>query len=142
MGSGSLVMAAQVQTAVRKRSPLLIVDEDRAAANLLVGSCLQAESVTPLSRIIAERRDAFGETAILFAAGALDLLTAQADRILLLERHEATYVDRAACRETLRRHLIETIQELALPGETAVLTGPGEGNDPAWTARSRGRRSL
>jgi uncharacterized protein len=41
MGSGSMTMACQVQEAIARGAPLLIIDEDRAAPNLLVRSCLQ-----------------------------------------------------------------------------------------------------
>ncbi len=99
MGSGSMNMAHQVQRAVERHCPLLIIDEDRAAPNLLVRSCLQAEEVTPLSEILCNDRGKMGGTALLFAACAMDTLAAQADRIMLLDQHAACAVDREQFRE-------------------------------------------
>ncbi|HOI58586.1 MULTISPECIES: P-loop domain-containing protein [unclassified Methanoculleus] len=61
-GSGSLVMAEEFQAAVRAAAPLLILDEDRSATNLLVPGCLQSGEVTPLATLLATRREALGET--------------------------------------------------------------------------------
>ncbi len=94
MGSGSMNMAYQVQRAVKRGCPLLVIDEDRASPNLLVRSSLQNEEVTPLSEILSRDRGKMGETALVFAACALDTLVAQADRIMVLDRHVARAVDR------------------------------------------------
>ena len=75
MGSGSMTMAFQVQGAVARGAPLLIIDEDRAAPNLLVRSCLQTGEVTPLSEILAHDRGKIGDTALVFAACAMDALS-------------------------------------------------------------------
>ncbi len=112
-GSGSLVMAHKIQTALLAAVPLLILDEDRAATNLLVPGCLQSGEVTPLSTLLATRREALGETAILFAASSLDILIAQADRILLLCGHEAQALDPGEFRQRLDRHLAEVREHLA-----------------------------
>lgn len=112
-GSGSLVMAEEFQAAVRAAAPLLILDEDRAATNLLVPGCLQSGEVTPLATLLATRREALGETALLFAASSLDILIAQADRILLLAGHEARALDRREFRRRLDRHLAEVREHLA-----------------------------
>ena len=63
-GSGSLVMAQKIQAVLRAAAPLLILDEDRSATNLLVPGCLQSGEVTPLSTLLATRREAFGETSM------------------------------------------------------------------------------
>jgi len=60
MGSGSMNMASQVQRAIERGAPLLIIDEDRAAPNLLVRSCLQTGEITPLSEILARDRGKMG----------------------------------------------------------------------------------
>jgi predicted ABC-class ATPase len=112
-GSGSLVMAEEFQAAVRAAAPLLILDEDRSATNLLVPGCLQSGEVTPLSTLLATRREALGETAVLFAASSLDILIAQADRILLLAGHEARALDRREFRSRLDAHLREVREHLA-----------------------------
>jgi len=93
MGSGSMTMAHQIQTAVRRHAPLLIIDEDRAAPNLLVRSCLQKEEITPLSEVLSREREKMGSTALVFAACAMDQLIAQADRIIVLDRHVASAID-------------------------------------------------
>ncbi|WP_298666558.1 P-loop domain-containing protein, partial [uncultured Methanofollis sp.] len=104
-GSGSMTMAVQVQEAVRTGAPLLLIDEDRAAANLLVASCLQDVDVTPLAALLATQRNALGECALIFAASSLDPLIAQADRILLLSGHRAGAISPAAFRARYLRYL-------------------------------------
>jgi predicted ABC-class ATPase len=113
MGSGSMTMAHQVQSALSRRSPLLIIDEDRAAPNLLVKSCLQKEEITPLSEILAHEREKMGETALVFAACAMDTLIAQADRIMVLDRHVTAGIDPAAFRRTVADHLRKTADKLS-----------------------------
>lgn len=98
MGSGSMTMAFQVQGAIARDAPLLLIDEDRAAPNLLVKSCLQTGEVTPLSEILAHDRGKLKDTALVFAACAMDALIAQADRIMLLDRHAASAIDRGEFR--------------------------------------------
>ena len=109
MGSGSMTMAHQVQESVVRGAPLLIIDEDRAAPNLLVRSCLQTGEVTPLSEILSHDRGKMGETALVFAACALDTLVAQADRIMVLDRHVACGIDR----EVFRRRVAESLGKMA-----------------------------
>jgi predicted ABC-class ATPase len=112
IGSGSMNMAHQVQDAIARHAPLLIIDEDRAAPNLLVKSCLQKEEITPLSEILAHRRDLLGDTALVFAACALDTLIARADRILLLDRHEASAIEPEAFRQRVAELLRKTADGL------------------------------
>ncbi len=111
-GSGSVVMAHELQTAVRKKAPLLIFDEDRSATNLLVPGCLQSGEVTPLATLLATRRDLIGETALLFAASSLDILIARADRIMTLEGHRAGAIGPEEFRARMRRHLAEMLGSL------------------------------
>jgi predicted ABC-class ATPase len=112
MGSGSMTMAHQVQNAIARHSPLLIIDEDRAAPNLLVRSCLQKEEVTPLSEIIGKEREKMGNTALVFAACAMDELIARADRIMILDRHVASVIEPAAFRRMLAAQLRKTADDL------------------------------
>lgn len=105
IGSGSMVMAQQVQEAVDTHAPLLIIDEDRAAPNLLARSCLQKEEITPLAEILATDRDRMKDTALVFAACAMDTLIAQADRIMVFDRHAATGIDRVVFRNMVARML-------------------------------------
>lgn len=112
MGSGSMTMAAQVQAAFARQAPVLIIDEDRAAPNLLVRSCLQAEEVTPLAELLARDREKTGDTTLLFAACAMDTLIARADRILVLDRHAAGAIDRKQFVALLKASLITTAEQL------------------------------
>lgn len=111
-GSGSMSMAQQVQAAITRRSPLLIIDEDRAAPNLLVKSCLQKEEITPLSEILAHRRKMMGDTALVFAACAMDTLIAQADRIMVLDRHVASAIEPQEFRHRMAALLRKTAAEM------------------------------
>ena len=112
MGSGSMNMASQIQKAFTRHAPLLIIDEDRAAPNLLVRSCLQKDEVTPLSEFLAHDRAKMGGTALLFAACAMDTLIARADRIMVLDRHEAGAIDRSAFIALLKDALLKTAEKL------------------------------
>ena len=112
MGSGSMTMAAQVQRACSGGAPLLILDEDRAAPNLLVKSCLQNEDVTPLSEILAGQRHKIGDTTFLFAACAMDTLVAQADRIMVLDRHAAVAIEKNQFLALLKDSLKKTAGQL------------------------------
>jgi len=109
MGSGSMTMARQVQEAIVRHAPLLIIDEDRAAPNLLVKSCLQKEEITPLAEILSRERELMEDTTLVFAACAMDMLIAQADRIMVLDRHEASAVNPAE----FRRMLAGTLRTMA-----------------------------
>ncbi|MDK2973643.1 MAG: hypothetical protein PWP08_14 [Methanofollis sp.] len=104
-GSGSMTMAVQICTAVREEAPLLLIDEDRGAANLLVRSTLQEEDVTPLSEILAERPEALGDTACVVATSSLDTLIARADRILVLRGHSAGAISAEAFRAAYLTYL-------------------------------------
>lgn len=123
MGSGSMTMAYQVQRAVERLTPLLVIDEDRAAPNLLVRSCLQTGEVTPLSEILCHDRGKMGETALIFAACAMDTLAAQADRIMVLDRHVAQAVDRDAFRERVAASLEKMAGDLRQVREADERTG-------------------
>jgi len=112
-GSGSMTMAAEIQDAVARSAPLLIIDEDRAAANLLAKSCLQGDEVTPLAEILAGNRGKLKKTALVFAACAMDTLIAQANRIMVLERHAATAIDRDAFRRRVVAMLEKSAADLA-----------------------------
>ena len=107
------MMAHEIQTALSAGVPILILDEDRSATNLLVPGCLQSGEVTPLSTLLATRREALGETTLIYAASSLDILIAQADRILQLSGHEARGLDPREFRRRLDRYLVEVREHLA-----------------------------
>ncbi|MDD1652335.1 MAG: hypothetical protein LUO86_04805 [Methanomicrobiales archaeon] len=147
-GSASLVMAQQLQQAIRVGAPLCVFDEDTSAPNLLVPSCVQGDEVKVLSRILASERHLLGATTLLFAAGALDILVAQADRILILEGHAARAVDPAAFRARLAGHLAAELVSLRVRNagggnqatERLSASGerPGGGSAPSRTHPDEG----
>jgi uncharacterized protein len=111
-GSGSMGMAAQIQQAIDGESPQLVFDEDRSAANLLVPGCLSGPEVRVLSTLLAGERELLGVTALVFTAGTLDILVAQADRILVLDGHQATAIGRVAYRRRLKDYLSKVLETL------------------------------
>lgn len=111
-GSGSMGMASQIQQAIAREAPLLVFDEDRAAANLLVPGCLSGPEVRVLSTLLADERELLGMTALVFTAGTLDILVAQADRILVLDGHRATAIGRSAYRTRLKQYLSKVLETL------------------------------
>lgn len=112
-GSASLGMAQQIQQAIRRGAPLIAIDEDRSAANLLVPSCVHSEGIVPLSALLARERHRLGGTGLLIAASALDVLIAEADRIMLLRDHIAAGMDRKVFRRLLHRRLSQLVEALA-----------------------------
>jgi predicted ABC-class ATPase len=114
-GSGSMVMAAKIQRAVSRKCPILLLDEDRSATNLLVPCSTHDEGVIPFSTIIAQNRDGLEGMAVIIAAGTMDFLTAQADRIITLEDHEAHFIDRVEFRRRLKDHLFQMGKALEEP---------------------------
>lgn len=115
-GSGSTSMAEDIARAIARGAPLLAFDEDRSAVNLLVPSCLTAPGVIPLSTLIASGRERLGSMTVLFTAGALDLLTAEADRILVLEGFRAGAIARAQFRQRLAASLEPVLDRLKKGG--------------------------
>ncbi|ADN37143.1 ABC transporter, ATPase, predicted [Methanolacinia petrolearia DSM 11571] len=111
-GSGSMVMAAMFQEAVRKNASLIVVDEDRSATNLLVPNCMQSEDVTPLSVICRSRREKLKGSSVIFAAATMDILVAEADRIMKFQDHAAVGILRDEFRSGLKRHLESVIRDL------------------------------
>jgi predicted ABC-class ATPase len=110
MGSGLMTMAHRIGQVISQRAPLMIIDEDRAVPNLLVRSCIQHGEVTPLAGILSRERTKPGDTTLIFAACALDTLIAQADRILFLDRHTATAIDRGRFRSMVRESLLRIVE--------------------------------
>jgi predicted ABC-class ATPase len=121
-GSSSLVMASQIQAAVRRGAPLCLFDEDSAAPNLLVPGCVQEGEVEVLSALLARDPGALGETGLVFAAGALDILVARASRILILQDHHARAIDPRDFRARLSAHLMDVLSHLEEDGDS--LPGP------------------
>jgi len=111
-GSGSMVMAAQIRRLLDRGSPLLLIDEDSAATNLLVPCATQSDGVTPLADLIATRREVLKGAAVVVAAATMDYLTASADRILTLEDHRVTAIDRDLFRRRLRMHYRRLVEAL------------------------------
>ena len=89
-----------------------MVDEDRSATNLLVPNCMQSEDVTPLSVICRSRRDKLKDSSVIFAATTMDILVAEADRIMQFQDHVAVGILRDEFRSRLKRHLESAIRDL------------------------------
>lgn len=99
-GSGSLSMAWRIQEAVRKKRPIIVIDEDCAAMNLLVPCYCGTEAVQPLSSLIRKDREWLGDTSIVVAGSSMEMLIARCDRILTLKGHQAEAVSKEQyCRE-------------------------------------------
>ncbi len=111
-GSGSMVMAQQFQIALSRKTPCILLDEDRCATNLLVPSCVQSEGITPLSKLLARDRSRLNGASLVIATGAMDFLAAHADRIMMLEQHTARGIETGAFRKTLQRHLLSMAGQL------------------------------
>jgi predicted ABC-class ATPase len=105
-------MASQLQAAVRRGAPVCIFDEDSAAPNLLVPGCIQEGEVEVLSALLSRDPSALGGTALVFAAGALDILVARAGRILVLRDHHAAAITPRDFRARLSAHLKEVLSNL------------------------------
>jgi predicted ABC-class ATPase len=115
-GSGSTSMAEEISRALSREVSLLLFDEDRSAVNLLIPSCLTAPGVVPLSTLLASERGRLGDTTVVFTAGALDLLTAEADRIMVIEGFRAGAIRRSAFRRRLASSLRPVLDRLEQGG--------------------------
>ena len=112
-GSGSASMASRISDALRKRSPYIIIDEDRAAQNLMVPCYMSSSKVRSLATLIREDREwLFGSTLIIAGSG-MELLVAQADRIVRLCNHEAKAQSVTLYRDGLQKHY-ESLQAMVM----------------------------
>lgn len=100
-GSGSLSMAFRIQEAIRKERSIIVIDEDCAAMNLLIPCYCGTEAVHPLSTLISGDREWLGDTSIVVAGSAMEMLIAGCDRILKLTAHQAEGVSRDRYRKEL-----------------------------------------
>lgn len=101
-GSGSASMASRISDAIRKQVPYIIIDEDRAAQNLMVPCYMSSPDVQSLATLLADHRDWLHETSLIIAGSGLELLIAQADRIIRLEKHRVYAQSVTGFREGLR----------------------------------------
>ncbi|QWW19547.1 ABC-ATPase domain-containing protein [Schaalia sp. 19OD2882] len=100
--SGSTSQAAAIMEAVELGCPLLLVDEDTSATNLLIRDARmralvadESEPITPLVDRIRSLADAGGVSTIMVMGGSGDYLDV-ADRVLMLESYRCLDVtDRA-----------------------------------------------
>jgi len=87
-GSGSASMAYRISDALRREAPYIVIDEDRAAQNLMVPCYMSHSKIRSLAFLLAEDRTVFGDTSFIIAGSGMELLIAQADRILRLCQHQ------------------------------------------------------
>lgn len=112
-GSGSIIMAEQIQKAINRGSPVVLIDEDQAADNLLFPNCIQNCDVTPLSEIVMHEREKIASTSIIFAGSASDMLIANSDRILMLSEHRASSFTKEEFAARLKSHMERMICHLS-----------------------------
>lgn len=103
-GSGSASLAYRFSDALRKQSPYIILDEDRIAQNLMVPCYMTTSAVTPLATLVKKNRDWLSGTSLIIGGSGMELLIAQADRIIKLHRHQAYHEPADQYREGLRNH--------------------------------------
>ena len=94
-------MAHRFNEALRKECPYCIIDEDRAAQNLVVPCFMSLAGIHSLAALIKEDRLCMGDMSLIVAGSGMELLLAQADRMLQLCNH----APRALCPETYREGL-------------------------------------
>ena len=111
-GSGSMGMAAMFSKALLKKSSIIIIDEDKSATNLLIPNCMQSEDVVPLSVICKDNRQNLGDSSVLFAAATMDILVAEADRIMEFKSHQPFGINREEFRLKLKNHLLSVAERL------------------------------
>jgi predicted ABC-class ATPase len=112
-GSGSACMASRISDALRRSVPYIIIDEDRAAQNLMVPCYMSSCTVRSLAHLFAQDRRTCGETTFIIAGSGMELLIAQADRILMLQSHTPHAISGDTYRAGLHRHYLHMAQIIA-----------------------------
>ena len=87
-GSGSASMAFRISDALRREAPYIVIDEDRAAQNLMVPCYMSSADVRSLAALLAGDRGWLMDTSFIIAGSGMELLIAQADRIVRLCQHQ------------------------------------------------------
>ncbi|NLV27087.1 MAG: hypothetical protein GXY48_07970 [Methanomicrobiales archaeon] len=103
-GSGSASMASRISGALRKKSPYIIIDEDRSAQNLMVPCYMSSSEIHALATLVRNSRELLSDTSLILAGSGMELLIAQADRIIRFSNHEAQALSVTMYREGLSRH--------------------------------------
>ena len=87
-GSGSASMAFRISDALRREAPYIVIDEDRSAQNLMVPCYMSSADVWSLAALLAGDRGWLMDTSVIIAGSGMELLIAQADRIVRLCQHQ------------------------------------------------------
>lgn len=103
-GSGSASMAVRIADGLRREAPYIVIDEDRAAQNLMVPCYMSHSNIRSLAFLLAEDRTIFRDTSFIIAGSGMELLIAQADRILRLCQHQPYALSILKYREGLYEH--------------------------------------
>ncbi|HOJ95226.1 MAG TPA: ABC-ATPase domain-containing protein [Methanospirillum sp.] len=119
-GSGSSSMAYRISDAIRRATPYIVIDEDRAAQNLMVPCYMSSSDVRSLASLLAEAREWCNGTTFIIAGSGMELLIAQADRIIRLCQH----TPRALSVDTYRAGLTDYYQKI----ERLIPNNSGKGN--------------
>jgi len=103
-GSGSASMAYRISDAIRRRAPYIIIDEDRAAQNLMVPCYMSSSEIRSLGSLLAGARGWCNGTTFIIAGSGMELLIAQADRIVRLCQHAPRAISVDRYRAGLKSH--------------------------------------
>lgn len=87
-GSGSASMAYRISDAIRRGASYIVIDEDRAAQNLMVPCYMSSSEIRSLGSLFAGARGWCNGTTFIIAGSGMELLIAQADRIVRLCQHQ------------------------------------------------------
>ncbi|PWR73773.1 P-loop domain-containing protein [Methanospirillum lacunae] len=110
-GSGSASMAFRIKEAIKKRSPYIIIDEDRSAQNLLNPCYMSMDSqVNSLASLISKDRKWLDDSSLIIAGSGMELMIAGADRIIRLCNHAPVAVSRDEWRTGLKQYYQELIE--------------------------------
>lgn len=110
-GSGSASMASRISDAIRKYASYIVIDEDRAAQNLMVPCYMSSPGIRSLAYLVREDREWLKNTTLIIAGSGMELLIAQADRIIRLHNHEVKPQSISLYREGLHQYY-EMVQTL------------------------------
>jgi predicted ABC-class ATPase len=125
-GSGSVSMAFRIQEAIRKEQSLIVIDEDCTAMNLLIPCYCGTEAVQPLSSLIAGDRKWLGDTSIVVAGSAMEMLIARCDRILKLDGHRVTGISPDVYRQALSGFYRQMSEDLIMEKVDPCRKNPDE----------------
>lgn len=135
--SGSTSQAAAIVEAIELGSPLLLIDEDTSATNLLIRDARmrtlvagEKEPITPLVDTIRALARGRGVSTVMVMGGSGDYLDV-ADRVLMLDNYHCHDVtDRAREVVAQQPRTLTDVTEVAVPAPRILLRSRGGGERP------------